>query len=109
MKDPIRRDLKSCVVYKFCFASCNACYVGQTIRHLKTRMNEHLFSDKNSHVYKHIHSNAECKETANNDCFSIIDSDSTEYKIKIKEAMHIKWLLPVLNHQVKHVTLSLSV
>ena len=109
MKDPIPRDLKSCVVYKFCCASCNACYVGQTIRHLKQRMHEHLLGDKNSHVYKHIHSNAQCKESANNERFSFIDTDSTEYKIKIKEAMHIKWLRPSLNHQVKHVTLSLSV
>ncbi|XP_020906008.1 uncharacterized protein LOC110244161 [Exaiptasia diaphana] len=107
VKDPIPKELKSCVVYKFCCASCNACYVGQTIRHFKTRRKEHLFGDKSSHVYKHVH-NTKCGENVNNECFSIIDSDNTEYKIKIKEAMHIKWLRPSLNQQVKHLALSLS-
>ena len=33
-KDKIPSFLKSMVVYKFAFASCNACYVGETAKHL---------------------------------------------------------------------------
>ena len=55
LKDSIPNALKSNVVYKFSCASCNACYVGETTRHLATRIKEHLRSDMNSHVYKHIH------------------------------------------------------
>ena len=38
VKDPIPRGLRTCVVYKFLCASCNACYVGETPRHLSTRV-----------------------------------------------------------------------
>ena len=44
VKDPIRRGLRTCVVYKFLFASCNACHVGETPRHLFTRVREHLIT-----------------------------------------------------------------
>ena len=49
-KDAIPLELRSWVVYKFVCASCNASYIGQTTRHLSTRVNEHLRADKNSHV-----------------------------------------------------------
>ena len=39
------------VVYKFVCASCNASYVGQTHRHLTTRIDEHFGKDKKSHIY----------------------------------------------------------
>ena len=45
VKDPIPRGLRTCVVYKFLCASCNACYVGETPRHLSTRVREHLISN----------------------------------------------------------------
>ena len=41
LKDPIPTLNKSCIIYKFnCF--CGISYIGQTSRHLKTRLNEHL-------------------------------------------------------------------
>ena len=36
-KDPLPFHLKSCVVYKFQCAGCNACYIGETTRHITTR------------------------------------------------------------------------
>ena len=109
LKDSIPNALKSYVVYKFSCASCNACYVGETTRHLATRIKEHLRSDKNSHVYKHIHASENCIDNCNNDCFSIIDSASTQYQLRLKEAMHIQWEKPDLNRQVKHINLTLTV
>ena len=41
LKDPIPTLNKSCIVYKFkCF--CDKSYIGQTTRHLRTRLNEHI-------------------------------------------------------------------
>ncbi|XP_065647894.1 uncharacterized protein LOC136077140 [Hydra vulgaris] len=42
IKDPLPKMLKSNVVYKFSCAGCNASYIGETSRHLTTRINEHL-------------------------------------------------------------------
>ena len=53
-KDAISKLSRSRVVYKFSCAGCSACYVGETNRHLATRVREHLTSDKNSHIFQHI-------------------------------------------------------
>ena len=50
-KDSYPSVLSSKVVYKFVYASCNASYVGQTHRHLTTRIDEHFGKDKKSHIY----------------------------------------------------------
>ena len=50
VKDTIRRKLRTCVVYRFLCADCNACYVGETSQHLSTRVHEHLVSDKTSYI-----------------------------------------------------------
>ena len=100
--------LKSFVVYKFVCASCNACYVGYSTRHFTTRVNEHL-NDKQSHIYKHLHDNPQCKDASDESCFSILDSAANEYELKIKEAIHIHWLKPTINKQLKSFKLTLSV
>ena len=46
VKNPIPKELSSCAVYKFTCASCDACCVGQTVRHFKTRIQEHVFGDR---------------------------------------------------------------
>ena len=45
---------RSQAVYKFTCAGCHTCYVGETSRHFDTRAHEHLISDRNSHIYKHL-------------------------------------------------------
>ena len=101
--------LKSKVVYKFCCARCNSCYVGYTKRHYNTRVHEHLFTDKLSHVYKHLESNAECREKCNESCFEILDRGNTEYDLKIRESLHIHWLSPTINKQKISFKLTLMV
>ena len=61
-KDCVPRSLRSSIVYKFTFTECDSVYVGETSRHLSTRVREHLFSDKNSHIYKHLKSSSTCRE-----------------------------------------------
>ena len=91
-KDPISKGLKSMIVYKFCCAGCNACYVGHTTRQLFIRIIEHFERDGNSYVLKHLVTSASCKSKCNDNCFSILDSSTAEYQVK--EAFYIRWFQP---------------
>ena len=105
-KDKIPSFLKSMVVYKFVCASCNACYLDETALYLHTRIKEHLKTDKKSHIYQHLSSNQNCFNCCTDDCFCILDYASTMYQLKIKEALIIKWLDPILNKQKKYESFS---
>ena len=100
LKDKIPSDLSAFVVYKFSCSSCNACYIGETARHMRTRVDEHLHSDTNSHVYKHLQENPTCKLKCDSSCFSVVDHASSKYQLRIKEALAIKEHNPDLNKQV---------
>ena len=108
VKDPVQSGLRSRVVYKFCCAGCTACYVGETCRHFSTRVREHLTTDRTSNVFRHLESSPQCRSLCSADCFKILDYASTDFQLKIKEAIHIKFENPSLNAQVKHVNLKLS-
>jgi len=108
-KDQVPNDLKSFLVYQFNCAHCNVSYIGETTRHFKTRIEEHLRRDKNSHIFKHISTNPDCFDKCNSNCFKIIDRANFKYNLKIKEAFHINWSKPELNTQVKHFNITLSV
>ena len=73
-KDPIPDSLKSCVVYEFTCAGCNARYIGETCRHFSTRIKEHTVSDKNSHIFKHLKQSVECNNKYTLNCFKILFS-----------------------------------
>ena len=105
----IPKFLQSYVVYQFTCADCNPCYIGESKRHLKTRIEEHLGKDKNSQKLKHTQENPHCREVSNFDCFDVIDRDNSHFKLLFKEAMHITWKKPILNKQIKHVTPTISV
>ena len=47
-------------------------YIGQTKRHLSTRIEEHLGKDKKSHIYSHLQENPQCQEKVNFHCFEVI-------------------------------------
>ena len=108
VKDSVPRSLRSCVVYKFTCAGCNSVYVSETCRHISTRIHEHLFTDKNSHIYKHLQGSKACRDSCNDSCFKIIDSAKTYHQLKIKEALHILWEGPDLNKQIQHYNFSLT-
>ena len=57
VKDAIPKLLKSFVVYKFVCPGCIACYIGETTRHLSTRIEKHLEKDKKSYISKHLNEN----------------------------------------------------
>ena len=99
MKGFVPQGLRSHEVYKFTCAGCNASYIGETTRHVSTRVREHLVSDKASRVYncKHLASSKACRDSCSTECFTILDSVNSRFKIKIKEALHIKWNKATLN------------
>ena len=108
-KDCLPSGLKSFVVYKFVCAGCQSCYIGETKHHLPTRINERLVTDKKSHIFKHLSENSTCKNLCDGNCFTIIDSGSSPFRLKLKEALHITWLKPNLNKQKEHVSITISV
>ena len=108
VKDPIPCGLRTCGVYKFLCAGCNAGYVGETSRHLFTRVREHLVSDRTSHIFKHFKNSQQCRTLCSDECFSILDHASTTLELKIKEAIYIQWKPPALNRHFYHVNSKLS-
>ena len=104
VKDPLPDRLRTRVVYKFSCSSCNACYIGETSRHFATRVREHLSSDRSSHVFKHLQSSESCRISCSVDCFTVLDSATTKFQVKLKESMYIIWEKPDLNQQVKHAS-----
>ena len=101
-------DLKSFLVYKFTCASCSSSYIGESCPHFKTRIEEHIKKDNESHSCKHLHSSTTFFDSYNYLCFKIIDKANSKFDLKIKEALHINWRKPNLNAQQNHLALTLS-
>ena len=101
-KDPIPDDLKSFLVYKFTCASCSSSYIGETCRHFKTRIEEHIKKDNQFHIFKHLHSTATCFESYNSLSFKTIDKANSKFDLKIKEVLYISCRKPDLNTQQNH-------
>ena len=59
-KDPILDDVKSFLVHIFTCATCSFSYIGESCRHFKTRIEEHIKKDNKSHIFKHLHSTPTC-------------------------------------------------
>ena len=59
-KDCLPNGLKSYVAYKFVYAECQSCYIGETRRHLPTKISEHLLTDKKSNIFKRLLENPTC-------------------------------------------------
>ena len=80
--------------------------LAKTIRRLSTRVREHFFTDKNSHIFKHLKNSSPCKNLCSESCFRVIDSASIFHNLKIKKALHIMWERPNLNKQLQHYKVS---
>jgi len=80
------------IVYKVSCVNCNASYVGQTKRKLKTRLKEHmknirLDDSKHSVITKHM---LEYNHTFDWENAKILDYESNYFKRMIAEMIHIK-------------------
>ena len=65
--------------------------------------------DKKSHIFAHLVNNETCEALSTENCFQIIDSVSTPFRLKLKETMHIIWKNPSFNKQQKHTSISITV
>jgi hypothetical protein len=91
-KDETTVDSSNNVVYKICCKDCDASYVGQTKRQLKTRLNEHI---KNSSLNTLKHTvitehTLEYNHTFDWQNKKILDFETNYYKRLISEMIHIK-------------------
>ena len=89
-------------MYKFTCASCSSSYIGETCRHFKTRIEEHIEKDNKSHIFKHLHSTETCFDLYNSLCFKVIDQLILKFDLKIREAVHINWRKPNLMHTLHY-------
>ena len=106
-KDCLSSAMKSFAVYKFVCAGCQSCYIGK--HHLPMRINDHLVTDKRPYIFKHQLENSACKNVCDENCFAIIDSASSSFRLKLKEVPHITWSSPNLNKQKEHISINISV
>ena len=113
-KTKIPKALRSCVVYSFKCRCCSASYLGQTVRHLHTRVSEHLgFSALTgrkscrpvmSIIFSHLNSTG---HTASLDDFQILSSCSSPDELLVRESLLISKYKPSLNIQGSSVPLLL--
>ena len=91
--------IKANLVYQFKCHKCEALYIGETSRHLRTRIAEHTQSSRNSSILSHI---KRCKGNLmdyNKDFKVILNNFDTNYERIIAEALLIKHYKPCLNVQ----------
>ena len=98
LKDSTPLGLRANVVYQFnCSCDKNISYIGKTKRHLATRSREHF--EGGSAIFDHFNI---CKPqnipTINN--FKILNTGQSDFAIKIKEALYIKYKKPSLNSKL---------
>ena len=99
------KQLLSNVVYKFtCRQDADVSYIGETKRHLITRVKEHLalnnFTNK-SQIKSHLRSNCnECKLNSSIDSFKVLKRCRSHFDVVIHEALIIRRNNPQLNKQL---------
>ena len=106
LKSKFDDELKSSVVYQIVCPGCQSSYVGQTTRHLTTRINEHQRST--APVSQHL---SVCSPMSVFPQAKIIDSSRLPSKLLTLEALYIDKLKPSLNQREefrqRHLTLKL--
>ena len=75
----------------------------KSIYQWSTRIKEHLVSDQNSHIFKHLVKSPNCKTMCTPNCFEILDSAKSTFDLKLQEAFDIRHKNPELNKQVHHI------
>ena len=113
-KDKIPKALKSGVVYSFMCRCCSTSYVGQTTRHLHTRVSEHLGitpitgklckNPPQSSIFSHLTCTG---HTASIDDFEILSSCSDDQELLIHESFLISKMKPSFNIQGSSIPLHL--
>lgn len=59
---------------EFVCVKYNASYAGETQRHIKTSIDEHLHANKKSHVFQHLAGIDSCNSNYDKSCFKAVDT-----------------------------------
>ena len=98
IKTPL--SVQANIVYQFKCHKCEALYIGETNRHLRTRIAEHTQSSRNSSILNHILNCRDRENIGSDKEFSILCKNFDYYKERIiTEALLIKHYKPCLNVQ----------
>jgi len=103
-KDKTEKDMKSKIVYRLNCLDCEKFYVGQSIRHVCKRKEEHMGNQESS-VYKH----ARIGHRIDWDNIEILDTARDQRRLLLKEMLHINKLKPQLNIQKSSKLFSLII
>ena len=103
LKVPVDKLLQSKVVYKVSCSRCEACYVGQTARHLITRTKEHLRTGPVA-----IH-NSTCGGISMDNVSVLTKTNRSVYHLMTLEALFIKEIKPNLNTKDEYRSRSLTI
>jgi hypothetical protein len=103
-KDKTSKEMTSKIVYRLNCLDCEKFYVGQSIRHLGKRKEEHM-GDANSSVCKH----ARAGHRIDWDNMEILDKAKDRWRLLLKEMLHINKLKPQLNIQKSSKLFSLII
>jgi hypothetical protein len=105
IKDLTPTELRSSIVYRYTCTSCQASYIGQTARHFRHRIAEHMgvshltWKEVKIKVHSNIREHVNC--CPNSSCtpqnFKIIATGGTEQELLIKERLLITKEKPLLN------------
>ena len=109
------KDLIYRIVYQFSCGGCNATYIGQSKRHLKVRISEHMgvsaLTGKKSSasapltaVWEHM---LECDHRVCSEDFSILCNAKNSFLLELKEYLFILRDNPVLNKTIRSAPLFL--
>ena len=112
-KDSLSSSVRSNVVYQYACGECSAVYIGETSRHLRTRIAEHrgissrtgnlLQTRPNSNIYRHFIDTGHEIIPSN---FKILFSPDN-YLLKLSESILIRQHSPSLNDHNSSVPLSI--
>ena len=83
---------------------------GQTTRYYNTRVHKHLNKKSQpSSIFKHLEAEVKCRDSCDEPCFEIIDTDTSAFRLEIKEAIHNEWVKPNINKQKNLLKLSILI
>ena len=107
LKASVPKDILNQVVYQIICPSCQACYVGQTHRHIRTRFSEHR-NKKKEPVRKHFESCTKRKAVFSD--LNILDKTSCSITfLQTLEALYIMEIKPILNTKDEYKSRELTI
>ena len=105
LKPSVDKLMKSGVVYNLTCPRCSACYVGQTSRHIQTRLKEHI--QREGPMKSHL---SQCNTTLLEENVEILQSTSRgEGFLQTLEALHIRERKPTINTKDEYRSRELTI